>query len=134
MIALQAIYLELTSFHPLIVYYAGRDTVLDASHLKECPEVSGHLHDRYWQAREKLQVSGLADFTPNCVCYTIGNRNIKGTSHSSVHTYSINRSRFLPQCTRGGGVHFFHDLVTYFFPTVTHDPFTKWYDLSPEEG
>ncbi|GIY37846.1 hypothetical protein CDAR_234891 [Caerostris darwini] len=56
------------------------------------------------------------DSTPNCVCYTIGNRNIKGTSHSSVHTYSINRSRFLPQCTRGGGVHFFPRPGDLLFP------------------
>ncbi|GIX67581.1 hypothetical protein CEXT_112111 [Caerostris extrusa] len=32
-----------------------RDTVIDASHLKECPEVFGHLYDKYWQTREKLQ-------------------------------------------------------------------------------
>ncbi|GIY18255.1 hypothetical protein CEXT_802411, partial [Caerostris extrusa] len=43
---LHGIYLHLTSFHPNCVL-CRRDTVMDALHLKECPEVFGHLYDRY---------------------------------------------------------------------------------------
>ncbi|GIY82963.1 hypothetical protein CEXT_293101 [Caerostris extrusa] len=55
MITLQDIYLDLTYFRPPNCVLCRKCTVIDASHLKECPEVAGHLYSRYWQARQKLQ-------------------------------------------------------------------------------